>query len=163
MTGTRLLTNGFRNYNCLRRVFILASSEKLIQPIVKDFRYSRREKVSFNVFTILPLHVSSVTFSSMSPITLPSSHDVSSELLQLEGKTKQLQTLQVPIPVGEVSPVSLKRSPGPAIHSGLPPVLPIIGPGIKSQGAVSSHPVVRSGLKSLSQTAIAKSVLMECG
>ncbi|XP_067016180.1 zinc finger protein 608-like isoform X2 [Acropora muricata] len=91
--------------------------------------------------------VTSVTFSSMSPITLPSSHDVSSELLQLEGKTKQLQTLQVPIPVGEVSPVSLKRSPGPAIHSGLPPVLPIIGPGIKSQGAVSSHPVVRSGSK----------------
>ena len=87
-----------------------------------------------------------VTYSSTSPIPLPSPHDVSSELLQPENKAKQLQTLPVPIPVGEVSPVSLKRSPGPAIHSGLPPVLPIIGPGIKTQGAASSHPVVRSGL-----------------
>ncbi|XP_068740742.1 uncharacterized protein [Montipora capricornis] len=91
--------------------------------------------------------VTSVTYSSTSPITLPTPHEGTSELPQPENKAKQLQTLQVPIPVGEVSPVSLKRSPGPAIHSGLPPVLPIIGPGIKPQGAVSSHPVVRPGVK----------------
>jgi len=42
--------------------------------------------------------------------------------------------------------VSLKRSPGPAIHSGLPPVLPIIGPGIKTQGSASSHPGARPGV-----------------
>lgn len=54
MTGTRLLTSSFRKYNGLRRVLVLAGLEKRIQPIVKDFRYSRRKKVSFNVFTILP-------------------------------------------------------------------------------------------------------------
>lgn len=85
-----------------------------------------------------------VTYSSTSP--RPSALDVSAELPQPENKAKQLQTLQVPIPVGEVSPVSLKRSPGPAIHSGLPSVLPIIGPGIKTQGSVSSHPSIRPGL-----------------
>jgi len=68
------------------------------------------------------------------------------DLLEQENKAKQLQTLQVPIPVGEVLPVSLKRSPGPAIHSGLPPVLPIIGPGIKTQGSASSHPGARPGV-----------------
>lgn len=85
-----------------------------------------------------------VTYSSTSP--RPSAVDVSAELLHPENKAKQLQTLQVPIPVGEVSPVSLKRSPGPAIHSGLPSVLSMIGPGIKTQGSVSSHPSIRPGL-----------------
>lgn len=79
---------------------------------------------------------------------------MSADLSQPENKAKQLQTLQLPIPVGEVSPVSLKRSPGPAIHSGLPSVLPIIGPGIKTQGSAASHPVVRPGLNAFDQTVI---------
>ena len=62
-----------------------------------------------------------------------------------------MTALQVPIPVGEVSPVSLKRSPGPAIHSGLPSVLPISGPGIKSQGSASTHPIIRQGLNAALQ------------
>lgn len=95
---------------------------------------------------MLCLFTFSVTYSSTSPRPIPSALDVSTELPQPENKAKQLQTLQVPIPVGEVSPVSLKRSPGPAIHSGLPSVLPMLGPGIKTQGSVSSHPSIRSGL-----------------
>ena len=73
--------------------------------------------------------------------------------LDLENKGKQVKTLQIPkvqeIPVGEVSPVSLKRSPGPAIHIGLPPVMHI-GPGVKTQGSVLSHSSVRQSLTSSS-------------
>ncbi|XP_022805026.1 uncharacterized protein LOC111342243 isoform X2 [Stylophora pistillata] len=92
--------------------------------------------------------VTSVTYTSTSPRPQASPHDVTSEVPQPEKKAKQLQTLQVPIPIGEVSPVAMKRSPGPAIHSGLPQtVLPIIGPGIKTQGSISSHPAIRPGIK----------------
>ena len=91
-----------------------------------------------------------VTYTSTSPRSQSSPREVPSELPQPENKAKQLQTLQVPIPIGEVSPVAMKRSPGPAIHSGLPQtVLPIIGPGIKTQGSTSSHPSIRPGLISL--------------
>lgn len=86
---------------------------------------------------------------------------MSTELPQPENKAKQLQTLQVPIPVGEVSPVSLKRSPGPAIHSGLPSVLPMLGPGIKTQGSVSSHPSIRSGLISIILLTVLKTKLID--
>lgn len=104
--------------------------------------HNSRDRCTLNVFSF----IFTVTYTSTSPRPLPSPRDVPTELPQPENKAKQLQMLQVPIPVGEVSPVSLKRSPGPAIHSGLPPVLPIIGSGIKTQASMSSHPSIRPGL-----------------
>ena len=90
-----------------------------------------------------------VSHSIASPRPLPSAHDDPADLPQAESKTRQVNTLQVPIPVGEVSPVLSKRSPGPAIHSGLPPVLPTTGPGIKTQGSTSAHPIIRPGLNAI--------------
>ncbi|EDO45676.1 predicted protein [Nematostella vectensis] len=49
------------------------------------------------------------------------------------------------IPVGEVGPVAVKRSQIPAIHVGLPSVVPVGAPGLKGQASL--HASVRQGLK----------------
>lgn len=43
-------------------------------------------------------------------------------------------------PVGEVGPVSVKR---PAIHAGLPTVIPVGAPGLKTQASL--HVPIRQG------------------
>ena len=65
------------------------------------------------------------------------SGDTEVQLPDMALKSKHLKSVRAEkvqeIPVGEVSPVALKRSPGPAMHAGLPPVVSMLTPAIKGQ------------------------------
>jgi hypothetical protein len=75
----------------------------------------------------------------------PVCHDTPSKSdVELENKPLSLKKVVTekahPIPVGEVGPVAVKR---PAIHAGLPTVIPVGAPVLKSQGSL--HASIRQG------------------
>lgn len=71
---------------------------------------------------------------------MPSKSDT--ELVETKPPTlkKVVSEKAHPIPVGEVGPVAVKR---PAIHAGLPTVIPVGAPALKSQGSL--HTSIRQG------------------